>query len=323
MLKHRKQIAVNDAAEFLSRSFTSGETIAILLRRVSPVVTKHRLVTLERALRPRYLGWLASENATGANVYVAANPLRAGSKKRTKQSVVGIRHLYLDLDTDADFKLLALRSSTSVPTPSAVVSTSAGKYQVLWRVEGFTLEQQESTLKLLAIAFGGDPACTDCNRVLRVPGFLNQKYDPAHPVRVEYLSDSTSNTADFRLDIADPEESQLPDPVRSRKGTGKRTSSEHDWAWVLHELAHGKDAVKLTRALAERRSDKSNPLYYAQRTVDVASARLWLLEGVPIADVITMLQVRRRFEIPSALCSARAGEIAFTAQRMIARNKIA
>jgi hypothetical protein len=323
MLKHRKQIAVNDAAEFLSRSFTSGETIAILLRRVSPVVTKQRLVTLEGALRPRYLGWLASENATGANVYVAANPLRAGTKKRTKQSVVGIRHLYLDLDTDADFKLSALRSSTFVPTPSAIVSTSAGKYQVLWRVEGFTLEQQESTLKLLAMAFGGDPACTDCNRVLRVPGFLNQKYDPAHPVRVEYLSDSTSNTADFRLDIADPEESQLPDPVRSRKGTGKRTSSEQDWAWVLHALAHGKDAVKLTRALAERRSDKSNPLYYAQRTVDVASARLWLLEGVPIADVITMLQVRRRFEIPSALCSARAGEIAFTAHRMIARNKIA
>ena len=29
MLKRRKQIAVNDAAEFLSRSFTSGETIAI------------------------------------------------------------------------------------------------------------------------------------------------------------------------------------------------------------------------------------------------------------------------------------------------------
>jgi hypothetical protein len=79
----------------------------------------------------------------------------------------------------------------------------------------------------------------------------------------------------------------------------------------------------LARALAERRSDKSNPLYYAQRTVDVASARLWILEGVPMADVITMLQVRRRFEIPSALCSARAGETAITAQRMIFRKKIA
>ncbi len=37
---------------------------------------------------------------------------------------------------------------------------------------------------------------------------------------------------------------------------------------------------KLTRELASRRSDKPNPLYYAQRTVDVASARLWLIEGI-------------------------------------------
>ena len=42
-----------------------------------------------------------------------------------------------------------------------------------------------------------------------------------------------------------------------------------------------------------------------------------------MADVVTMLQVRRRFEIPSTLCSARRWEIALTAQRMIARKKIA
>jgi hypothetical protein len=83
------------------------------------------------------------------------------------------------------------------------------------------------------------------------------------------------------------------------------------------------DAAKLTRELASRRSDKSDPHYYAQRTVDVASARLWLDQGIPIDDVITMLEVRRRFEIPAVLCKARAREIAATAQRMIARRKTA
>jgi hypothetical protein len=92
---------------------------------------------------------------------------------------------------------------------------------------------------------------------------------------------------------------------------------------VVCELACGKDAIKLTRTLAERRSDKANPVYYAQRTVDVASAWLWFVEGIPFADVVTMLLFRRRFEIPSTLCSARAHEIALTAQRMIARKKIA
>jgi hypothetical protein len=75
--------------------------------------------------------------------------------------------------------------------------------------------------------------------------------------------------------------------------------------------------------LAERRSDEPDPRYYALRTVDVASAWLWLKDGFPIADVVTMLQFRRQFEIPDRLCSARAHEIAFTARRMIARKKIA
>ena len=52
-------------------------------------------------------------------------------------------------------------------------------------------------------------------------------------------------------------------------------------------------------------------------------ARLWLAEGIPIDDIVTVLEVRRRFEIPAALCSARAREIVTTAQRMITRRKIA
>jgi len=104
---------------------------------------------------------------------------------------------------------------------------------------------------------------------------------------------------------------------------GKRSNSEKDWAWVTAQLAHGADAMKLTRELASRRSDKPNPVYYAQRTIDVASAHLWLLEGIRIDGVITMLEVRRRFEFPRALCAVRAREIASTAERMVARKRTA
>jgi hypothetical protein len=278
---------------------------------------------LEHALAPRYLGWLAHENSIGANIYVAANPLRSGSRKRTKECIGAVRHLYLDLDTDGEACLASLRASHAVPTPTAVLSTSLGKYQILWRVDGFTLEQQESTLKLLAIGFGGDPACTDCNRVLRLPGFLNCKYDPSYRVTVQYDSDFTWNPGDFRLDTPAANPMLLSNAMPPRRHPDQDSNSERDWAWVLHELAHGKDPAKLTRSLASRRADKPRPLYYAQRTVDVASARLWLLEGVPLDEVVTMLVVRRRFEIPPALCSARAREIAQTVQRMIARRMIA
>src|ERR1022692_3759839 len=195
------QNATVAAAEFLTRCFAPGETISLFLRREAPRATIQRIFQLETALAPRYLAWLAHENVAGANVYVAANPLRSDSRKRTKECIVAIRHLYLDLDTDGEARLTSLRASDAVPPPNAIISTSLGKYQTLWRVDGFTLEQQESALKLLAITFGGDPACTDCNRVLRLPGFLNCKYDPAYPVTVEYPGDSTWNSEDFRLDL--------------------------------------------------------------------------------------------------------------------------
>jgi hypothetical protein len=310
-------------ADFLSRCFAVGDSIALLLRRDNGERPTQRIVRLEQVLAPNYLRWLVHENHGGANVYVAANPLRAGSRKRTKESLASVRHLYIDIDTDGDARLAALLASDGVPTPNVILSTSSGKYQVLWRVDGFDFEHQEQTLKLLAIAFGGDSACTDCNRVLRIPGFLNRKYDPAPRVTAEYPCDSAWTPTDFRLDIVTADGMVFDHAIPSRKQPGKHSNSESDWAWVSHKLAHGKDPVKLTRELASRRSDKPNPVYYAQRTVDVASARLWLIEGIRIEEVITMLEYRRRFELSAALCSARAREIATTAQRMIARRKIA
>jgi hypothetical protein len=309
--------------DFLIRCFAPGEMIALLLRKESTAKTQQRIVPLEQALAPRYLGWLAHENHAGTNVYVAANPLRSGSRKRTKESVASVRHLYIDIDEDGDTRLAALRASDVVPTPTAILSTSLGKYQVLWRVKGFDFEQQESALKQLAFAFGGDPACTDCNRVLRLPGFVNHKYSPGHYVTVEYPCDIRWSPADFKLNrLVSPSVLPLRGNAQQPRST-RHTTSESDWAWVCHELDHGKDAVTLTHELASRRSDKPDPTYYAQRTVDIASARLWLLEGAPIDDVITMLVVRRGFEIPTASCSARAREIAATAQRMVAHRKFA
>ena len=315
------------AANFLTRSFASCETIALLLRREDAPRPQQRVITVEQVLAPRYMAWLNFENDNRSNIYVSANPLHAGSRKRTKECVASVRHLYIDIDKDGDARLAALRASNLVPTPPAIVTTSPGKYQALWRVAGFDFEYQEEMLKRIAQAFGGDPACTDRNRVLRVPGFLNQKYSPAHPVTVEYPADAVYAPADFRLDDA-AFSSVLPRCGNTRKPPAhstplKHSHSEDDWGWVCARLAHGQDASKLTCELAARRADKSDPLYYAQRTVDVASARLWLDDGIPIDDIITMLEVRRRFEVSPVLNTSRAREIATTAQRMIARQKTA
>src|ERR1700757_2916210 len=129
-LSHAIQVGL--AYEFLTRSFTPGETLAVLLRGEFPVKTQQRIVRFECAVAPRYLRWLASENARGANVYMAANPLRFGSRKRTKESINEGRHLYIDIDSGGEARLAAIRNSDAVPIPSTILSTSPGKYQVLW-----------------------------------------------------------------------------------------------------------------------------------------------------------------------------------------------
>jgi hypothetical protein len=136
------QNATATAADFLTRCFAPGESIALLLRREAPAATIQRIIQLETALAPRYLSWLAQENTAGANIYVAPNPLRSDSCRATKECIGSIRHLYLDLDIDGQNRFSSLRASDVVPPPNAVLSASLDKYQILWRVGGFTLERQ-------------------------------------------------------------------------------------------------------------------------------------------------------------------------------------
>lgn len=159
---------------------------------------------------------------TAANIYIAANPSRRGSRKCTKECIAMLRHLYLDFDIGGEVRPTSLWASDTVLKPTAALSTSLGKYPTLWRVDSFNFERHESTLKLPAIAFGGDPACTDCNWILRWPRFRNCKYDPRYPVTLKYPCDLTSNPAGFRLDIPAPNAMLLHHAIPSRKHPASR-----------------------------------------------------------------------------------------------------
>ncbi len=60
-----------------------------------------------------------------------------------------------------------------------------------------------------------------------------------------------------------------------------------------------------------------NDANYARRIADVASARLWLTDGVPFSDAITMVEVSRRFELSANDCRVYAVEIVFEAQQEV------
>ena len=168
-------------------------------------------------------------------------------------------------------------------------------------------------LKILAETFGGDRACTDCARVFRLPGFFNRKYTPAILVTIE-IGDVKAlySPSAFKLEtprVATFESTAIPPAKRSQS----RTQSEADWRWVMSQIRAGNPPDEIVRILAAFRPDKPNPIYYAQRTVDVANAVNWARTGIDRESII------RRLERSSA---TRAVEIAATALRFVGRFRI-
>jgi hypothetical protein len=303
------------AGEFLAQWFGAEDTFALVLRHADSSRIQQRIVRRSDLFRSNYLGWLAHDNAQGANIYFSVNSLLPDAKKRTKNAIAEPRALYLDLDEDGDRKLAAIRASANVPPPTFVIRTSPGKYQILWRVRGFSIAEQEAMLKTLTLVFGGDRACTDCARVLRLPGFFNRKYVPACRVTLESECIHTVySKEDFRLKMPSLTQAHccsLYGGQQLRSGT----RSENDWAWVMAQLAAGVPANQVVRALVALRPDKPNPLYYALRTVDVASAVLWARKGMSSETIIQQLEARNQ-----PLTEDRAAEIAATASRFVQRT---
>lgn len=97
----------------------------------------------------------------------------------------------------------------------------------------------------------------------------------------------------------------------------KHMHSETEAAYVLSALLAGIDAGKLTRELSSRHASESGAWERACRIVDTASVCCWLWEGIPPADVITILEVRRRFEFSRQDCHAYSVSILQTAQKEI------
>jgi len=52
--------------------------------------------------------------------------------------------------------------------------------------------------------------------------------------------------------------------------------------------------------------------------VDTASARLWLAEGFPSGDIVTMLEARHRFELSASECQSHAIEVLLTIRQAMA-----
>ena len=289
------------ATEYVFALHEPSDYVAVLVRNRSQQQTTQRILPAETIASPPFQSWLQEQNLSGADIFIGMNPVREGSRNRTKEQIREIRHAYLDLDEEAGASLQAIRTSGDVPPPNFVLDTSPGKHQVVWRVEGLDTNQAEALLRALASQYGGDSAATDISRLLRLPGFTNRKYNEAFVVRAHHETDSVYRLQDFGLQEDSPESPRhLSDSQRGTRkiSAGHKSQSEADWAYAKRALARGDDPDAIIQRIADYRADdKADPEYYARLTVVKAQSQLAVRNSSPDAEL--RRSERPRVPVPS------------------------
>lgn len=265
------------APRYLRANFEPADRLAIVLIQKETHRVIQRVATTQKILEPEFQAWLRHANARRFEVYVGMNPVKEDCRTRTKESIAAIRHIYLDFDENGTAAVQDLLKREDVPEPNYLLNTSPGKWQAVWKVEGFAQEDAELLQKHLVRETGADPAATDSSRVLRLPGFMNHKYGKPFLVRAESRATVTYRPEHFP---------SPPTDEKGGRGIGGRTpdssprssgisQSERNWAYAKRALARGESPEDVAASIAKYRSgEKSDPQDYAARTVRKASESL-------------------------------------------------
>lgn len=127
---------------------------------------------------------LLALNENGYGTFASVNPRRyEGSKESAIATVVAF---HTDIDPEKwENSCFAAKTpqgeeSASIPIPSLVINSGHG-WHLYWRLAApipITLANRSHLKAInrgLARTVGGDPACCDLARILRLPGFINHK----------------------------------------------------------------------------------------------------------------------------------------------------
>lgn len=183
---------MHPAVDYLNALFEEDDVLCITLISATETfksgmqLALNRFVPLGKVIAPAGIKRLTKLNATN-HIYVSMATFKSGSKQRVKDNIARVAHVFVEADERGEEVLAAIRASATaneIPPPTVIVESSPGKYQAIWNVEAFTIEQCVALNKTLQQKFGTDPASVDVARVLRVAGFANikAKYPDPKPI---------------------------------------------------------------------------------------------------------------------------------------------
>jgi hypothetical protein len=108
-------------------------------------------------------------------MYCGVNAIAPWNRKRTRESIGAVRHVFLEADNDGPVVLARIAARSDLPDPSYVLHSSPNRVHVFWRVVGFSPTHVEALQKQLARELETDPAATPVTQASRLAGFLYLK----------------------------------------------------------------------------------------------------------------------------------------------------
>jgi hypothetical protein len=231
-----------------------------------------RFVSAKELLKPRIAEWLKKQNDNGANIYICMNAFNPDARQRTKKDVAAIRHIYLDVDYNGDEVLRRIAADDKTPEPSYVIKTSPGKYQIIWKAEGFGADEAEALNRGMAMQYGADSAAIDVSRMLRLSGFLNHKYDPPYMVTM-VTAEKFSNRVYKPSDFGVKRHYEQSVNCTNHGQPGVDTPSHRDWHEVRKRLEAGENPAVIQADLAASARARGKSEKYAEITIRKAQAK--------------------------------------------------
>ncbi len=148
--------------------------------------TRHAYGTMEGE---HDLDGLAQLNAQGYGVYAVVNSLHPTVEKRTQLGkgarnidVTGVRALFVELDREESTRGAHLGMLRDAPLPPSLIVRSSAPHKLhgywIMQPDAIPVHEFDTWQAALIARFGGDPACKNPSRVLRVPGFCHTKGEP-------------------------------------------------------------------------------------------------------------------------------------------------
>ena len=112
-------------AEYIRANFHPTDRIAILVRNRERRETIQRISTVGKLVAASFQDWMRYKNEMDScDIYVGMNALKPQAHTRTKEDILAIRHLYIDLDQDGSASLAAIERSKLPLIKTSVIGTA-------------------------------------------------------------------------------------------------------------------------------------------------------------------------------------------------------